>query len=141
MQAIGDELAQHPAVRNVEVNSRTGSVLVTGEGTGRLRSAVSDVLTLIESVGHEESREAGVEATVQLVKRADQKLRGVTNGRFSLRALVPALFISVGIRELLKQGLSLGTIPWYVLIYYGVDSFLKLYPDYAPQRSDTVRVT
>jgi hypothetical protein len=28
-----------------------------------------------------------------------------------------------------------------VLIYYGVDSFLKLYPHYAPQRGDTVKVS
>lgn len=141
MKAIQDELVQHPAVRSVEVNSQTGSVLVTGEGTGRLQSALADVLALIESAGQEESREAGIEAAVQLVKGADEKLRRVTSGRFSLRALVPAAFISLGIRELLRQGLSVGTIPWYVLIYYGVDSFLKLYPHYAPQRGDTVSVT
>jgi cation transport ATPase len=138
MQEIQDELAQHPNVRHVEVNSATGSVLVTGEGTHRLQSALADVLTLIESAAQEESQEAGVDATVQLVKTADQKLRGLTNGRFSLRALVPATFITLGVRQLLRQGLSIGVVPWYVLVYYGVDSFLKLYPHYAPQREDTV---
>ena len=28
---------------------------------------------------------------------------------------------------------TLGTIPWYVLLYCGADSFLKLYTEHAPQ--------
>ena len=47
---------------------------------------------------------------------------------------MPAAFVSVGVRQLLAEGLTLGTVPWYVLIYYGVDSFLKLYPEHAPKR-------
>lgn len=140
MHDIHQRLASHPQVGAVEVNANTGSVLVTGENTGRLQSILSEVFTLVESVAQENRREAGVEATVQLVKRADEKLRGVTSGRFSLRALVPTVFIGLGIRELFRQGLSVGTIPWYVLIYYGVDSFMKLYPNYAPQPGDEVRV-
>ena len=139
MEEIGQRLREHPEVRHVEVNSATGSVLVTGENAGHLQSAMSDVLTLIESFAEEPAREAGIEATVELVRRADQKLRTATSGRFSLRLLVPTVFVSVGIRQLLRQGLTVGTIPWYVLIYYGIDSFLKLYPQYAPQREDAAR--
>lgn len=141
MQDVRDRLASHPNVRHVEVNSATGSVLVTGESTHHLQSALADVLTVVESVGQEEAREAGIDATVALVKSADEKLRGLTSGRFSLRALVPTVFVGLGIRQLMRQGLSIGVIPWYVLVYYGVDSFLKLYPNYAPRREDSVRVT
>ena len=139
MEDIRQRLGEHPGVRHVEVNSATGSVLVTGENAGHLQSALGEVLTLIESFEEERAREAGVEATVELVRRADERLRTVTRGRFSLRVLVPTVFVSVGIRQLLRQGLSVGTIPWYVLIYYGIDSFFKLYPQYAPQRDDAVR--
>jgi hypothetical protein len=38
---------------------------------------------------------------------------------------------------LIAEGLTVGAVPWYVLVYYGVDSFLKLYPEHAPQRPDT----
>lgn len=140
MAQIQERLSQHAHVRSVEVNPVSGSVLVTGDHTGHLRSALADVLMVIESLPQEGAREAGVEASVDLVKRADEKLRGMTNGRFSLRALVPALFVSFGIRQLLVEGLTLGAVPWYVLIYYGVDSFLKLYPEYAPKREDTVKM-
>jgi hypothetical protein len=139
-EQVRSRLEEDPNVRRVDVNSSTGSVLVLGENTERLHSALSNVLTLIEAVGREDVPEAGVEATVDLVRRADEKLRAVTNGRFSLRALVPSLFITLGIRQLLRQGLSVGIIPWYVLVYYGVDSFLKLYPQYAPQQQTTVTV-
>jgi hypothetical protein len=40
--------------------------------------------------------------------------------------------VDAGVRQLMAQGLTLGSIPWYVLLYYGVDSFLKLYPEHAP---------
>jgi hypothetical protein len=140
MEEIRDRLAEHPQVRTVDVNPATGSVLVTGDHTGHLRSALADVLTLVETVRQEGIQEAGVQATVDFVKQADQKLRTATNGRFSLRAVVPALFVTFGIRELLREGLTLGAVPWYVLIYYGVDSFLKLYPEYAPRRGDQVTI-
>lgn len=141
MEDIHERLREHPQVQHVEVNSATGSVLVTGNNAGHLQSALGDVLTLIESFEEDRTREAGIEATVELVRRADEKLRTATSGRFSLRVLVPTVFVSLGIRQLLRQGLTVGTIPWYVLIYYGIDSFLKLYPQYAPQREEPARVS
>jgi hypothetical protein len=141
MEQIRERLSRHPDVDSVAANPATGSILVTGGRSSPLRSALAEFLTVVESVEQEGAREAGVEATVDLVKKADEKLRHATSGRFSLRALIPALLVSFGIRELLREGLTIGTVPWYVLIYYGVDSFLKLYPQYAPRPQDTVRLT
>ncbi|MDQ6691903.1 MAG: hypothetical protein M3Z13_03960, partial [Candidatus Dormibacteraeota bacterium] len=53
--------------------------------------------------------------------------------RLSLKWIVPATFATMGVRQLMIQGFKLGTIPWYVLLYYGADSFMKLYPEHAPQ--------
>jgi copper chaperone CopZ len=133
MELLKERLSQNPAVDSVQVNPRSGSVLVVGDETERLRNALEQVMWVVDNAGPEGLPEVGVEATVEVVKGLDSHLARLTNGRVTLRALVPAAFISLGMRQLLSQGLTVGSIPWYVLIYYGVDSFLKLYPEHAPQ--------
>src|SRR5215510_8254726 len=133
MEAMRRKLSSHPAGHNVEVNPRTGSVLLEGEDARGLEEALSEVFDVVADVAGAEAPAAGVESLVLLIKQADRRLRRTTGQRFSLRWLVPAAFIAAGIRQLMKQGLTLGTIPWYVLLYYGVDSFLKLHPEHAPR--------
>jgi hypothetical protein len=41
--------------------------------------------------------------------------------------------VALGLRQLARDGLTVGAVPWYVLIYYGADSFLKLYPEHRPE--------
>ena len=136
MAQIQKTLSAHPGVSAVAVNLSTGSVLVTGRHTDQLQQALSELLDIVVESVAGPAIEPGVESTVRLVRNADTRLRSLTNGRFSLRAIVPAAFVAVGIRQLIVEGLTLGAVPWYVLIYYGVDSFLKLYPDYAPQPAE-----
>jgi len=133
MEAMRRELSSQPAVHNVEVNPRTGSVLLEGEDTRALEKALGEVFDVVADVAGGESPRAGVESLVLVIKQADRRLRRSTGQRFSLRWLVPAAFIAAGLRQVMKQGVTLGTIPWYVLLYYGVDSFLKLYPEHAPR--------
>ena len=121
----------------VDMNPRTGSVLVQGAREEGLLEALADVLDIVSAADAARSIEPGVEAVVGLVKRADGKVREATAGRLSLRWLVPTAFVAVGVRQLIAEGLTVGAVPWYVLVYYGVDSFLKLYPEHAPQRPDT----
>ncbi|HZU18909.1 MAG TPA: hypothetical protein VFD01_20210 [Candidatus Dormibacteraeota bacterium] len=132
MGSLERELARHPAVGAVEANPRTGSILVTGEPVAPLREALEQFLELVQEEGPERLPTAGVQAAVDLVRQIDGRLGRATGGRLSLRWLVPAAFLTLGVRQLLAQGLTVGTVPWYVLIYYGIDSFLKLYPEYAP---------
>jgi hypothetical protein len=136
MQRLRQRLAADPAVSSVEVNHRSGSVLVTGEHTADLHSALSTMLDIVETIARtEQPSDQAVNAVVNAVKAADEGLRRHTDGRLSVRWLIPAAFVSLGVRELLRQGLTLGAVPWYVLIYYGVDSFMKLYPEHSPQPS------
>lgn len=133
MEVVRRKLRSHSSVHNVEVNARTGSVLLEGEDTRALEEALKEVFEVVEEAAGGEVPAAGVESVVMVVRRADSRLRRTTGERFSLRWLVPAAFVAAGIRQLLKQGPTLGTIPWYVLLYYGIDSFLKLYPEHAPR--------
>lgn len=139
MELLREQLSHDPNVDLAEVNARSGSVLVLGGQTDQLRQALENVLDVVQKAGPEGLPELGVDAVVDTVKQVDDRLARVTNGRVSLRVLVPATFIAVGLRQLLRQGLSAGAIPWYVLFYYGVDSFLKLYPEHAPRHPDAAQ--
>lgn len=136
MERLRSQLSIHPAVQKVEVNHRTGSILVRGEVPSELEDAMRKSLELVEEAGPENVPEAGVESVVLLVKSLDGRIRRSTGSRVSLRWLVPASFVAVAVRQLMREGLTVGAIPWYVLLYYGVDSFLKLYPHHAPKAHD-----
>ncbi|HSR24575.1 MAG TPA: hypothetical protein VLW53_13555 [Candidatus Eisenbacteria bacterium] len=136
MARVRRHLEAHDAVRSVEVNARTGSVLVRGheaERTDRLQAALGECLELVEEAGPERLPEAGVEAVVILLGRFDGWIVRSTGSRVSLRWLVPAGFVAVALRQLVRTGPTVGDLPWFVLLYYGVDSFLKLYPQHAPK--------
>jgi hypothetical protein len=133
MERVRDVLAAQPGVTHAEVNPSTGSVLVHGLDPRKLETAMNEALTLVKTL-QGESPEAGVDQLVGLVQTADQRLREVTGGRVSLRWFVPTAFVAVGVRQLLQQGFTVGTVPWYVLLYYGVDSFIKLFPEHAPSQ-------
>ena len=136
MERLRRELSAQPAVKQVEVNHRTGSILVHGEVSLALEQAIGQSLELVEGAGPENVPEAGVESVVLLVKDLDGWIRRSTGSRLSLRWLVPASFVGLSVRQIMREGLTMGSVPWYVLLYYGVDSFLKLYPHHAPKRPD-----
>ena len=140
VERVRRHLESHSAVASVRVNPQSGSVLVEGPMTESLHSALAEILEIIEPSGPERAGEAGVEAAVALVKQVDAKLGEATDGRLSLRWIVPAAFITFGLRQAIREGLTVGAVPWYVLLYYGVDSFLKLYPHHAPKPGPQLQV-
>ena len=132
LNRIKRRVEEQPGVRNVEINLATGSVVVQGDSEAQIRRALDTAVVLVGSVSDGEPSEQVVEAVVRAVQAADQKVRQGTGGAISLRWLVPATFVGLGVRQLIAQGFTIGSIPWYVLLYYGVDSFLKLHPEHAP---------
>ena len=133
LEDLGRRLKAHEGVDSVDINAVSGSVLVQGADSESLRHALDGVFSVIERAKEEGVGEMGVDSAVSLIKQLDAKLSDATGRRISLRWLVPAAFITVGVRQAVVQGISVGAIPWYVLLYYGVDSFLKLFPEYAPE--------
>ena len=133
MERVRRQLAAHPDVAGVDVNPQTGSVLVRGEHANGLRAALEECLEIVEEEGPENVEEAGLESALALVRGLDRWIGRTTGGQLSLRWLVPASFIAVALRQLVRQGVTMGDLPWFVLLYYGVDSFLKLYPQHAPR--------
>jgi Heavy metal associated domain 2 len=130
MEEMRERLQAQPDIHAVEVNARTGSVLVRGESTEKIKEALLQFVEPIEEAGPERLPEA---TAVELIKGFNSRLSENTQGRFTLSWAVPALFLGFGLRQLLLGGLTIGTVPWYVLMYYGVDSFIKLNPQHAPR--------
>ena len=133
MERVRKRLEAHPDVAGVDVNPQTGSILVRGQHSNGLRAALEESLELVEDKGPEDVQEAGLESALILVRGLDRWIGRSTRGQLSLRWLVPASFIAVALRQLVRQGVTLGELPWFVLLYYGVDSFIKLYPQHAPR--------
>jgi hypothetical protein len=133
LERLKERLAADPRVDSVEVDPRTGSVLVQGSSNENLRAALARVVELVEEAGPDGVPGAGASLAVQLVKGLEGRIQTASGGHLSLRWVVPGAFAAAGIRQLLRQGLSAEALPWYVLFYYASDSFLKLYPEYAPK--------
>lgn len=104
---------------------------------GKVRGAVDGLVDIVEESGHEAGGEVGVATAVGVVRALDRRVQALTGHRLRLRFLVPATFLGLGVRALIVDGLTAGSLPWFVLIYFGVDSFIKLYPEHTPSPGRT----
>lgn len=57
----------------------------------------------------------------------DRRLRRATGDRVDLRTLLPIGFAALAVREIIVTSGQLPAIPWYVLLWYAFDSYLKLH--------------
>ena len=91
-----------------EVTSPNGTVIVAApdardEGPSRLARVINVRLRLL-----------------------DRRLRRATGDRVDLRTIVPIGFAGLAIREIMASSARLPAIPWYVLLWYAFDSYLRL---------------
>jgi hypothetical protein len=133
MEQVKKRIESQPGIRSVDINPTTGSVIVTGEHNHQIEQALEAAVELVETLQQGKPSQKAVDTLVSAVKVADSRLRQTSSDRISLKWLVPGAFVGIGLRQLLAQGLTIGDVPWYVLMYYGVDSFLKLNPEHAPK--------
>lgn len=56
----------------------------------------------------------------------DRRLRHATGDRVDLRTIVPIGFAGLALREIVVNSARLPAIPWYVLLWYAFDSYLRL---------------
>jgi Heavy metal associated domain 2 len=58
----------------------------------------------------------------------DQRVAALTGHPLSLRTLVPLSLVGWGLWRSWQQGLGLGTVPGWLLLWLGFDAFMKLHP-------------
>jgi hypothetical protein len=144
LESLEDRLSEHPAVASVATNPRTGSVLVKYDHHQLTKADLMELLwdaglVARELLGAEEipedlGRDAPVvphssTATTLLdaLTDLDQRLSRLTNGKLDVKLLVPTGLGLLALRQIAVNGLGLGQVPGYVLLWYTFDSFYKLH--------------
>jgi hypothetical protein len=153
LECIEDRLSEHPAVASVSTNARTGSVLVQYDHQRLTKDDLKELLwdaglVARELLGAEEIPEGlgrdsadGSDATaapgaphsttattlLDALTDLDQRLSKLTNGKLDIKLLVPTGLGLLALRQIAINGLGLGQVPGYVLLWYTFDSFYKLH--------------
>jgi hypothetical protein len=126
-------------VQSVEVNERTGSVLVhhdSQDGTlESINSAVAEVASEIFEIAAEEEFPAVSTMAAYLrnrVRKLNSSVSHATDHKLDLRSGVPLFLLGASALRLVREGAFWGEVPAFVLFYYAWDSFLKLNPHAIP---------
>lgn len=134
---IKAKMLEVPGVKDVDVNERTGSVLITHEEKPGMIDSLGVALDAIAEDLFDEFLEAevgmfpGVSMLAHLLRKrageADDYVAGKTNNFFDLKTLIPMLFLGAGVVKVARTKNWLGQVPAYVLFYYAFDSYMKLH--------------
>ncbi|HZQ49937.1 MAG TPA: hypothetical protein VFB69_06480 [Candidatus Dormibacteraeota bacterium] len=129
------ERAKH--VRGVEANPATGSLLLRFSADDpiemiidELRLAGFEVAAAFERQTQQvQPQSRGASVVQKVMGRANTQLHLMTRGHVDLRLAVPAIYMALGIRNLLRQRGRLMDASWYQLMYWAFDSFYKLHEE------------
>lgn len=138
IQRIAKMLNAQPNISQVKTNVHNGSIVIhhdrNDESWQNVLATLKDIGIIFAEIATETHTETA--ATVaNAVCDLNGKVEKATNGAVDLRIIFPLSLAMLSIRQLLKQGLRLEIIPWYVLAWYAFDSFIKLHGVNKPQPS------
>jgi heavy-metal-associated domain-containing protein len=129
------ERAEH--VHGVEANPTTGSLLVRFSADDPLDLIIDELALLGFDIAsaferkpanvHTQTRTAAVIENV--MSRANSQLHLMTRGHIDIRLAVPAIYMLLGVRNLMRQRGRLRDATWYQLMYWAFDSFFKLHEE------------
>jgi copper chaperone CopZ len=138
LSTVKKRLEKVPGVKEVEINERTGSILVHHEDASE--NSLENIGNAIEEVAMEafealldieEESVPGLSILSHLLKKnlseADTKVASATNNMFDLKTLVPLGFLGLALFKLAKDKALLAEVPAFVLLYYAYDSYIKFH--------------
>lgn len=151
MQRVAAALTALPGMGDVRVTVGTGSILAffdpERESLDSLRAALRSIGVDLGPSADAAPSASGARRTARAATNVTTTLGGLdnhvgrmANGAFDLRLLVPVGLGALAIRQMLREGLELEKIPWYVLAWDAFQSFNTLYgatPE--PQQPDEGR--
>ena len=143
MERIASGIQANPDVDDVQFNVQTGSILVHHKSHHGSFQNICDTLRDLGCVFGD------VTGTSELLplngKSAENKLdfdtaisdlnkrvRQATNGMVDLRFVLPLAFSALAVVQFLTYGLQFELVPWFVLAYFAVESFIRLNFNQAP---------
>jgi hypothetical protein len=144
---IQRELGAQAGVSSVTTDHRTGSILVRYDHLALAKDDVTSMLldvgiVALDLIGAEDAADelgeeraprgvaphsTGASSVLDAVTDLDHRISRLTGGRLDLKLLVPAGLGLLALRQIGLNGLGLGQVPGYVLLWYTFDSFYKLH--------------
>lgn len=132
---ISEEIGASPRLRAIEVNVKTGSLLLSFSPDDPLDSILGDLRELgyaVQAVvgqapgADEVARSRAAKAVKAAAVGANRQLHAQTGGQVDLRFAIPAVFAVMAARQLVRDTRSIWNAPWYQLAYWAFDAFEKL---------------
>ncbi len=135
LNAVKNQLEDIPGVKSVQVNIRTGSVVVDhderddtvelmGEAIQNIAEDLFNELLLVEEV-----ELPGLSIVAHLIRKslakADNKVAEETSNVIELKIIVPLLFFGAGVVKSVQIGSWWSEVPSWVLFYFAYDSYTK----------------
>ena len=125
MALITKVLEASPQVSSVQANLNTGTIIVhhKEEALQDIKSRLQDMgVILMAAAGVETSAMSLTDAVSDLEKHLGLATRDILN----LKLLVPLGFGALAVLQLARQGLQIGSAPWYLLAFFALESYIKL---------------
>jgi hypothetical protein len=134
---VARRIGRAKRVRQVDANQSTGSLLVSFSADDPIDLIVDDlravgievVAAIRPMVGPVRTQSTGAAVVRQVMGKANEQLHQITEGKVDLRLVVPAIYLTLGVRNLLIQRARLRDATWYQLLYWSFDSFFKLHQE------------
>jgi len=126
MARIAKVLEASPQVSSVQANLNTGTIIIHHK-----EEALEDIKSRLQDMGVIMMAAAGVETSAMSLADAisdlDKHLASETKGLLNLKLLVPLGFGALALLQLARQGLQVGSAPWYLLAFFAFESYIKLH--------------
>jgi len=141
MERIASGLQAHPGVSDVQFNTQTGSILVHHQSH---HASLHQVKGCLEDLGVIFADVTGTSDLLSLGKSdsspdfnsaitdLNQQVLEITNGVVDLRLILPLGLGALAVLQFLTFGWQFDIVPWFVLAYFAVDSFIKLNDNQGP---------
>ncbi len=135
LRSLTDTLSQMEGVRRVEVNPATGSLLLLYDPEVLnieqlyLAARTANVNVLIPEGAAAELPSEEVSAIASRINsffgQMDSAVFRFTGGTIDVKTLVPFGLATAALRQIAASRGRLATVPWYVLLWYSADIFIK----------------
>jgi hypothetical protein len=125
MARLAKSLEAFPYVSSVSTNLHAGTITVHHEegALENIRSELQDLgVILMAAEGGETSSMSLSDAVSDLGRHLGLGTKGILN----LKLLVPLGLGALAVLQLARQGLQIGSAPWYLIAYFAFDSYIKL---------------
>lgn len=116
-----------------DLRAEVEAELAHGQATGSQRETVA--------IPRREEDSELAQTIMQGMTDVDTRIRELTNGTVDARSLTSLFLGGFALRQLLVKGPQLDDLPWYVLAWYALDSFVKFHDRHSPLLSGETTAT